>query len=346
MSRNNWLGCLFSLATLGGSAFAQAPAPIAAPPGNVAPIPNAVSYTLPNEEAPALNLNDSPMSNRLRGNQNFQNFIGFISNPLQNIDPRAVTELYPLFMSYHVSSLPALPSTSMQLYGAGITVALSERLSIGLNQGGWAQATFSRNQPGLFPNLQGILQDRSKYGGLREGWLDLGGFIQYTVIENVPDQFLLTAGLRWAAPSGASQLFQGDPPWQLAPYVTAGKELGKFHVLATTGFNFSAGSGPDTVNNLYVNLHLDRQCFGWLYPLVEVSSSYPTKNFDVSLPTRRGYIDFGSFSTTGTVVMLAAGANAVIVPNKVEFGAVYTTSIYTQRNFDVNGLIVRMTLRY
>ncbi|MCE9533309.1 MAG: hypothetical protein K8T89_19605 [Planctomycetes bacterium] len=249
-------------------------------------------------------------------------------------------------MSYHVSSLPVLPSASMQLYGAGITVALSERLSIGLNQGGYAQATFSRNQPALFPNLQRAVQSRTNVDRVREGWLDLGGFVQYTLIANEADQFLLTAGMRWSAPSGAHQLFQGNPPWELAPYVTAGKEIGKFHVLATTGFNFTAGSDPDSVENWYVNLHLDRQCFGWLYPLVEINSSFPTKNYNVNLPTRHGYINFGDFSANGTVVMLAAGANAVIVPNKVEFGAVYTTSVYTKRNFDIDGFILRATLRY
>src|SRR5580704_2465060 len=35
----------------------------------------------------------------LAGNHNFPNFIGFISDPVQNIDPRAVTELYPIFGS-------------------------------------------------------------------------------------------------------------------------------------------------------------------------------------------------------------------------------------------------------
>jgi hypothetical protein len=38
-------------------------------------------------------------STLLTGNHHFDNFIGWISNPLQNIDPRALTELYPIFGS-------------------------------------------------------------------------------------------------------------------------------------------------------------------------------------------------------------------------------------------------------
>ncbi len=160
MIRSSCLWSLFAIATLGASTFAQAPTPDSAPPGNVAPASDATPGALPDVGTPALNLTDMPAFDRLRGNEKFQNFIGFISNPMQSIDPRAITELYPIFASYQTSTVPALPSASMQLYGAGITVALSDRLAIGLNQGGYAQASFSRNQPGLFPNLQGILQNQ------------------------------------------------------------------------------------------------------------------------------------------------------------------------------------------
>jgi hypothetical protein len=43
---------------------------------------------------------------------------------------------------------------------------------------------------------------------------------------------------------------------------------------------------------------------------------------------------------------MAAGANAVLIPERLEVGAVYTTSIATQRDFNVNGLLVKMVLRY
>jgi hypothetical protein len=43
---------------------------------------------------------------------------------------------------------------------------------------------------------------------------------------------------------------------------------------------------------------------------------------------------------------LAAGLNAVFVPEHVELGVVYGTTIATERDFDANGLIVKLTLRY
>jgi len=49
--------------------------------------------------------------------------------------------------------------------------------------------------------------------------------------------------LHWQAQSGEEEVFQGNGPAKLAPYVTVGKGCGDFHVLATTGYLFPSGSG-------------------------------------------------------------------------------------------------------
>jgi len=198
----------------------------------------------------------------LTGNHNFDQFINFMSNPVFSIDPRAVTELWPIFGSTWTSTIPALPSANIWIPGdVGIYVALSERLSVGVNQGGYMIADFSKGQAGQFLDRFGRLQDRRQFEGQREGWLDLGGFGQYTLIQNPEDQFLVTAGLRWTAPIGSKAIFQGNGPANLAPYLTFGKGFGDIHVLATGGYQFPAGSGNRTANLCYANLHLGRQLF-------------------------------------------------------------------------------------
>jgi hypothetical protein len=281
-----------------------------------------------------------------------------VSNPLQSIDPRSVTAIYPIFGSAWVANASPIPDGDFQLYGPALTLALSDRLAVGLNQGGFAVAHFSSNpadrQRILHDEIvQGLLSERVRdridntdFSGNRVGFLNVGGFVQYTLIADVPDQFLLTGGLRWEAPCGAHDVFQGYGPAHLAPYLTAGKEFGECHVLVTSGFQFPAGPGNDNTKVFYANLHLDRRVFGWLYPLVEFNSIYHTTNVDFGLTTRRGFIDSDSFEATGNLLSLAAGANAVLVPEHVEFGAVYTTTIATQRDFNANGIIVKLTLRY
>jgi len=283
----------------------------------------------------------------LAGNRNFPNFIGFISNPEQSIDPRATTEIWPMFGSaWMAANNRFLPSGDLQVYGAGLNVALSDRLMVGLNQGGYAVAHFSNERERLLAKLGLPILDKDR-SGPREGWLDLGGYAQYTLIADVPNQFLFTAGLRWVAPVGATQLFQGGAnPAYLAPYVTAGKEYGYWHVLATTGYEFPTGSGQATTNTFYLNLHVDRQ-IGWLYPLVELNGSYHTTTVDLNISTpHHGVIDLGTFESTGNTLSIAVGANAVLVPGRLEFGAVYVRPITAQNHFDMNAMLVKMVYRY
>jgi hypothetical protein len=289
------------------------------------------------------------LSDRLSGNHNFVNFINWMSNPEQNIDPRAVTAIYPMFLNGWVTNAAPIPNADSQVYGPAISVALSERFSMGLNFGGFAVASFSHD-PILRDRLlaldpQGRFRD-VELGHAREGWLNIGGFFQYTLIEDVKEQFLLTAGLRWYAPCGSHEMFQGYGPAELAPYLTAGKEFGKFHVLATAGYQFPAGPGSDNVNLFYGNLHFDRQCFGWLYPLVEFNASYHETSRSFGLDTRHGFFDFGNFESQGNLVAISVGANAVIIPERLEIGAVYTTLLASQGNFEANAMLVKMTLRY
>ena len=297
----------------------------------------------------------------LTGNVDFPNFIGFISNSIQSIDPRATTELNPTFGAAWLSANDAtLPNGrpldrlliahegNMQAYvlpnGTSIT---PDRLAVGLSQGGYAVADFSSDRQRILQKL-GLPIPSVDLGGQREGWLNLGGYVQYTLIADVPSQFILTAGLRWEAPSGATQLFQGGSnPAYLAPYLTVGKEFGCFHVLATTGYEFPAGSGTATTDTYYLNLHIDRKC-GWLYPLIEFNGAYHTNT--VNLNNFSGplhdVIDLGTFTSSGNSLSVAVGANAVLIPGKLEFGAVYTRPITAQDHFDTNGVIVKITYRF
>jgi hypothetical protein len=289
----------------------------------------------------------SSQSSFFSGNHDFKNYIGFVSNPLQNIDPRAVTAIYPLFGSAWVQTAGPLPDGNLQVYGPQITVALSDRLAVGLNQGGYAHAEFSRDQLNLLRRRDPLGRFRNvETGGERDGAINLGGFAQYTVIEDVENQFLLTAGLRLEAPCGSHQIFQGYGPAELSPYLTVGKEFGQFHVLATSGYQFPIGPGDDNTQLFYANIHLDRRVFCWLYPLVELNCIYHVTSVSLGLPTRRGNINFDNFESEGNIVTLAVGLNAVLIPERLEIGAVYSKPIATQHGFNADSMLVKMVLRF
>jgi hypothetical protein len=276
----------------------------------------------------------------LSSDRGFPNFIGYISNPTKAIDPRSVTQIVPLYDYTSLNaiqkttrglgplppgSLTLLPPAEINVVGPALSIALTERLNIGITNGGPAITSY--------PNRH-------------QGWLDIGGYAQYTVIRDVPGQFLATAGMTWTAPSGSTSLFQGTPPVYLGAYGTVGKEFGDFHVLTTVGFEFPAGSGTTTKETFYGTVHLDRRCFGWLYPLVEFNWATPTAHVNLDLPVLQHVFGFDDFSANGRIVTVAPGFNAVLVPGKVELGAIYETPMASENHIHYNSFLVKMVLRF
>jgi hypothetical protein len=262
----------------------------------------------------------------LTSDRGFPNFIGWLSSPTRNIDPRSLTELYPLFTYAWTDPFRrVIPRGQISAYGAGINLALTERLCVGLTDGAPLWAHFDRQ---------------------RTGWANLGGFGQYTLIRDTDDQFLLTVGLSWEAPSGSKEVFQGSPPAYLAPYLTIGKEFGNFHFLATTGYNFPAEHAKVTTETYYANFHFDYRVADWFYPLVEFNGNWPNTTLDFRRDFAPGLIEIDRFDGVGGLFTVAPGFNAVLVQDRLELGAVYQTPVWSRRDFNFNSLLVKMIVRF
>lgn len=279
------------------------------------------------------------------GTQGFSNFIGFMSNPLQNIDPRSLTQVWPIFQSTWTTQLGPIPSADFQVYGAGLNLALTERLSIGMNQGGFAAIHTDPANPRRRAGER-IAARRDLGDDSRTGFLNLGGFAQYTLIANAESQTLFTVGTRFEVPSGSTEVFNGKGPAYLSPYVTAGQGLGNFHLLATAGYEFPLRTGSGLTRTYYLNGHLDYQLCDWVYPLVEVNWLRTDTDVDVNLPLRRGAVSLGNFAAAGELVTLSVGVNLVLIRDRLEVGGCWSTPIYARRDFDFNSLLLKMILRF
>lgn len=281
---------------------------------------------------PAPNVNFQSDSGDIRdplaGDRDFQNFIGFVSNPTLSLDPRALTQIWPVFGDANFTGRRRFEGGTAHSYGAGLSVALSERFVVGLSKGGYAETNFFRN---------------------RDGWLDLGGFAQYSLIRDVENQFIFSVGAQVLTPwLGSSDLFQGTSPSYLAPYFTFGKEFGEFHILGTAGYQFSIHAARANTQTGYANLHFDRRFFGWLYGLVEFNGALLSRNPPErpALDTIRGFTNLGRFDQAGGILTIAPGVNAVIIQNRLEIGAVYETPLYSEKDLWFHSMLVKMILRY
>jgi hypothetical protein len=283
----------------------------------------------------------APSRLSLTSNQNFPDFIGFMTNPLQAIDPRALTQIWPIFMSSWFDPVGQLPGGNAQVYGAGINVALTDRFSVGMNQGGAAVINFNR----LAGPFNAVDERLNAYRGTHAGWINLGGFAQYTLVEDIERQFLFTVGSRLEAPTGSSSVYQGHGQPTLSPYMTMGKGFGDFHVLNSVGYSFSLGEGRDTTNAFYGTLHFDYKV-GRFYPLLEFNWGALVKEYKTDLPLDRGLANFGTINVAGDYLTISPGLNVVVVPNRFEIGAAYTTKLATSRDVDLDSVIVKMIFRY
>jgi len=271
------------------------------------------------------NFNDDSPGGFLTSDRGFPNFIGWISNPTRNIDPRSLTELYPIFSYAWTDPFRhVIPRGQISAYGAGINLALTERLCVGLTDGSPLWAHFDRQ---------------------RTGWANLGGFGQFTLIRDTDDQFLLTIGLSWEAPSGSKEVFQGTGPAYLAPYLTLGKEFGNFHVLATTGYYFPCEDSTVTTQTYFANFHFDYR-LGWFYPLVEFNGSWSNKTINFTRDFAPGLIEIDRFDNTGGIFAVSPGFNAVLVQDRLEVGAVYSTAIWARHGFNFNSMLAKMIIRF
>src|SRR5262249_45139317 len=190
-----------------------------------------------------------------------------VTNPFYFEDPRALTELRPIFMWQHTpSSNPVFSSSDNFFLGLQARVAFTENISLVINKLGvvWAEP----NAPGYSPHT-----------GFSELWLGP----KFTFIRNETSGTLLAAGLTFQIPTGPSKVFQNTGDLSLVPYLSYGQsfwrsDYGTFNFLNTTGY--AARVDSTRTDNLFSSFHLDYDIRNLkkIYPLIELNFAHYTFN--------------------------------------------------------------------
>lgn len=260
----------------------------------------------------------------------FSGFIGPISNPVLSKDPRALTELRGLFVGDWIPSENPLGPGDFQVYGLQARVALTDRLSLIADKDGIARIkTNSSNETGM---------------------LDIAFGLKYALVRDVENQFLFTVGTMYEPSTGEAKVFQHQGSGMFTFFVSSGKEFeGCWHLLANAGYQVPLDQGENS-SFYYAQLHLDRQLFGWLYPLVEcnwyhwVAGGQRIPNPAVG--EIDGLINLGTSGVAGNdLVTVAAGVKAIINCH-VETGIAYETPISNRKDFIDNRVLFEVIFRY
>lgn len=191
----------------------------------------------------------------------FNNFISPVTNPFLAEDPRAVTEVRPLFMFQTIpNGNPSFQGGNAEWFGAQFRVAFSDTFSFVIHKLGAIAINPGNGAP--------------EPGGFGFSEVHLGP--KYTFWRDQSIGLIAASGLIFQIPTGRASVYQDTGSLSLVPYLTVGKNFwptpfGSFNALNTTGYSF--GTDRFRTDFFYNSFHLD---FDWMerhrfYPLMEIN---------------------------------------------------------------------------
>ncbi|MEO0649965.1 MAG: hypothetical protein AAFZ65_04740 [Planctomycetota bacterium] len=147
---------------------------------------------------------------------------------------------FPISNDLGVPNLRAVVGKSLDVYALQARFALTERLAI-------------------IATKDGVLTGDPDGGAdSRDGYADIAGGFKYALIDDPEAGYILTGGATLEFTQGSTDVFQGNGDGILRPFVSAGKDYGKFNLIGALGlaipFDDDANS---TVLDWHVNLSYD-----------------------------------------------------------------------------------------
>jgi hypothetical protein len=244
----------------------------------------------------------------------FDGFISPVSNPFFFEDPRALTELRPIFIYQHIpGGNPLFKGGDIEGYYLQGRLAFNEYFSIVIHKLGVIAI-----QPDEGP------AKLNAASGFSEFWF--GPKFSYGIPET---NTILAAGLNIELATGSGKVFQNTGDGAVTPYISVAQQFGdNWHVMGTFGYRLSFDSKRS--DSFFASFHLDYGIYRRIYPLVELNWYHFTAN-GKSLPANfegEDLINFGSTHVSGNdVVTLAGGVRFKIVGEAVQAGIVFEAPV-------------------
>jgi hypothetical protein len=193
-----------------------------------------------------------------------------VSNPFFFEDPRALTELRPVFIYQTAPNhTPFFHGGSSEFFGTQARVAFGPCWSLVINKLGFVALQPKDSDSPLFPG------DRT---GFAELWLGP----KWTFFRNEHSGSVAAVGLTFEIPTGSSRVFQNTGDLGLDLYLTFGQTFGRssygtFNFLAELGYSFATDS--QRTEYLHGSAHLDFDVGNLhrFYPFLEVNWFHTTK---------------------------------------------------------------------
>lgn len=241
----------------------------------------------------------------------FEEFTSPVSNPFFFEDPRALTEIRPIFIWQKTPSANAIWAGGSNFeYALRGSVAITPHISLVVSRLGFSTINPKVGAP-----------DITSGTGFSE--VLLGPKI--TFLRNETSKTVAAIGLTFDVPAGAGSVLHNTGHTGLVPYFSIAQNFGRsnygsFNFMNTTGYHFRT----DTTRTeaFYSSFHLDYEIAKRFYPLVELNWWHYMRNGDArSLNFERGNLgNFGSRTISGRDELTLALGGRVRLNNFIDWG--------------------------
>lgn len=253
----------------------------------------------------------------------FDQFATPISNPFLSEDPRALTEVRPIFIYQHIPTpQPNFQGGNAYFFGARASVAFTERLSLTINKLGAVAVSPSNKAFG-----------DSEFG-FAEIWLGP----KYTFYRDPQGGGVMSAGAIFQIPTGPAKVFQDTGNLSIVPYLTVGKTLTEFRAGSLNGIanaGYAISTNDQRSEYFYATAHLDFDVRNnhRFYPIAELNYYQYTRDGKARAFSGEGHdlFNFGSQSKGASLVTGALGARFKITEAS-QIGAAFELPLFGNKD--------------
>ena len=275
-----------------------------------------------------------------QSDHDFDRFISPVSTPVFFEDPRALTELRPVFIWQHTRD-------SNHIYAGGDNfaailqgrLAITPWFSIVMNRLGW---TFN-NPENPIPGVEN-----------GDGFSDLHIGPKFTFLRNDATCTVAAVGLNFEIATGDDDIGQGTGNLSLSPYFSIARafgetDWGRFNFMNTTGYSFAVDSRR--TDFFYTSFHLDYDIGNRnkYFPLIELNWTRYTFNGSARTLGFEGsnLYNFGSDGVAGHDDLTLALGGRIKFSEAIQFGIAGEFSLLGgSRHLDAFRLTMDMIFRY
>ncbi|HWG44718.1 MAG TPA: hypothetical protein VN688_18225 [Gemmataceae bacterium] len=276
----------------------------------------------------------------------FDYFASPVTNPFLFEDPRALTEIKPLFIYQGAPrGNPIFHGGNAEYYGLQARLAVTERLSLTINELGFLTLNpfnSAAGPPGQFSQSTGFSE------------ITLGP--KYTFLRSEEWKTVMAGGVLFQIPAGSPKVFQNTGTLGVVPYLSAAKNFGlpagwgSVNLMGNTGYSFSVDRQRSEY--FYLNAHID-------YNIANTNKFFPFLEFNYFHYTQGGQannpgfgfegldlVNFGSHNVGGRDFLAISPGLRFKLNEHIQAGAAVSFPLLKQKELNDYRLTFDIIFRY